>query len=71
MVWSIAFGALMGVGGFLAPTYVSQWLNPNPSDPMVRMELIESENLREQQDEPSNLTPYRVHGGVGPASSSI
>jgi hypothetical protein len=22
-------------------------------------------------DQPSHLTPYRVHGGVGPASSSI
>jgi hypothetical protein len=53
------------------------------SDPMIRMEqmLIDSENLRHCDEEwrqpwwpreqPSYLTPYRIHGGVGPASSSI
>lgn len=55
-------------------------LNQYSSDPMVRIEqqLIDSENLRQMHDEwrrfwmndqPSHLTPYRVHGGVGPASS--
>jgi hypothetical protein len=57
-------------------------LNQYSSDPVIRMEqmLIDSENLRQMHDEwrrfwmndqPSHLTPYRVHGGVGPASSSI
>ena len=56
-------------------------INQYSSDPMIRMEqmMIDSENLRQVQDEwrrfwmndqPSHLTPYRVHGGVGPASSS-
>ncbi len=57
-------------------------INQYSSDPMVRMEqqLIDSENLRHAHDEwrrfwmndqPSHLTPYRIHGGVSPASSSI
>ncbi|MBM3996936.1 MAG: hypothetical protein FJ303_22715 [Planctomycetes bacterium] len=57
-------------------------INQYSSDPMVRMEqlMIDSENLRQIHDEwrrfwmndqPSHLTPYRIHGGVGPASSSI
>ena len=57
-------------------------INQYSSNPLVRMEelLIDSENLRQFHDEwrrfwmndqPSHLTPYRVHGGVGPASSSI
>ena len=57
-------------------------INQYSSDPVVRMEqmLIDSENLRQMHDEwrrfwmndqPSHLTPYRIHGGVGPASSSI
>lgn len=57
-------------------------VNQYSSDPMVRMEqqLIDSENLRQMHDEwrrfwmndqPSHLTPYKIHGGVGPASSSI
>jgi hypothetical protein len=56
-------------------------LNQYSADPMVRMEemMIDSENLRQIHDEwrrfwmndqPSHLTPYRVHGGVGPAASS-
>jgi hypothetical protein len=58
------------------------FINQYSSDPMVRMEqmMIDSENLRQMHDEwrrfwmndqPSHLTPYRIHGGVGPASSSI
>lgn len=57
-------------------------INQYSSDPIVRMEqmMIDSENLRQIHDEwrrfwmndqPSHLTPYRIHGGVGPASSSI
>ena len=57
-------------------------LNQYSSDPMVRMEqlMIDSENLRHFHDEcrrfwmndqPSHMTPYRTHGGVGPASSSL
>ncbi len=55
-------------------------INQYSSDPFIRMEqlMIDSENLRQIQDElrrfwmndqPSHLTPYRVHGGVGPAAS--
>jgi hypothetical protein len=57
-------------------------VNQYSSDPLIRMEenMIDSENLRQMHDEwrrfwmndqPSHLTPYRVHGGVGPASSSF
>ena len=57
-------------------------INQYSSDPFVRMEqlLIDSENLRQCHDEirrfwmndqPSHLTPYRVHGGVGPAASAF
>jgi hypothetical protein len=57
-------------------------INQYSSDPFVRMEqlLIDSENLRQMHDEwrrfwmndqPSHLTPYRIHGGLAPASSSI
>ncbi len=57
-------------------------VNQYSSNPTVRMEqmLIDSENLRQMHDEwrrfwmndqPSHLTPYRIHGGVGPASTSI
>ena len=57
-------------------------LNQYSSDPLIRMEqlLIDSENLRQMHDQwrrfwmndqPSHMTPYRIHGGVGPASSSI
>jgi hypothetical protein len=57
-------------------------INQYSSDPIVRMEqlMIHSEDLRQIHDEwrrfwmndqPSHLTPYRIHGGVGPASSSI
>ena len=55
-------------------------LNQYSADPFIRMEqlMIDSENLRQIQDEwrrfwmndqPSHLTPFRVHGGVGPAVS--
>ncbi|MSU79130.1 MAG: hypothetical protein EXS16_13700 [Gemmataceae bacterium] len=51
-------------------------------DPFARMEqqLIDAKNLREAheewrrywlKDQPAHLTPYRIHGGVAPASSSI
>jgi hypothetical protein len=65
---------------FLVPS-TGCLINQYSSDPMVRMEqlMIDSENLRQIHDEwrrfwmndqPSHLTPYRVHGGVAPASSS-
>jgi hypothetical protein len=55
------------------------------NDPTVRMEqlLIDSETIGQMphrdewrdfwsnDDPPSHLTPYRIHGGVGPASSAI
>ena len=52
------------------------------SNPLIRLEqeMIDQENARPQQDEwrrpwmtdpPEHLAPYRIHGGVGPASSSI
>jgi hypothetical protein len=53
--------------------FINMW----SSDPNMRMEelLNESENLRQIQhewrrfwmiDQPSHLTPVRVHGGIGP-----
>ena len=67
---------------FLCVSSAGCFVNQYSSDPMVRMEqeLIDSENLRQMHDEwrrfwmndqPSHLTPYRIHGGVGPASSSF
>jgi hypothetical protein len=67
---------------FLAVSNAGCFINQYSSDPLVRMEqmMIDSENLRQIHDEwrrfwmndqPSHLTPYRIHGGVGPASSSI
>jgi len=75
-IWKLAMLA------FLSFSSTGCILNQYSSDPMIRMEqmLIDSENLRQMHDEwrrfwmndqPSHLTPYRVHGGVGPASSSI
>lgn len=72
-----AFAAL----SLLSLTNTGCMINQYSSDPMVRMEqmMIDSENLRQMHDEwrrfwmndqPSHLTPYRIHGGVGPASSS-
>lgn len=76
--WLLNLAAL----AFLCSTGTGCIINQYSSDPMVRMEqvLIDSENLRQMHDEwrrfwmndqPSHLTPYRIHGGVGPASSSI
>lgn len=56
-------------------------LNQYSSDPLVRMEqmLIDSENERQMHDairrfwmndQPSHLTPYPIHGGVGPGAPS-
>jgi hypothetical protein len=70
--------SLSWLGRLPLPVFVNQY----SSDPMARMEnmLIESENLRQiheewrrfwMNDQPSHLTPYRIHGGVGPASSPI
>jgi hypothetical protein len=66
----------------LSFSHTGCFINQYSSDPLVRMEqmMIDSENLRQIHDEwrrfwmndqPSHLTPYRIHGGVGPASSSI
>ena len=82
MFWNLATLAAMSVGSYLGPTYFGVPINLYSSDPVVRMEqmMIDSENRRQMNDEwrrggwlpdqPSRLTPYRVHGGVGPASSS-
>jgi hypothetical protein len=53
------------------------FLNQYSSDPNIRMDqlLNQSEDLRQIQgewrrfwmnDQPSHLTPIRVHGGIGP-----
>jgi hypothetical protein len=67
----------------LAISTSSGFLKIENPDSFVRMErcLIETENPRETsdewrrggwiQDQPTHLTPYRIHGGVGPVSSSI
>jgi len=52
-------------------------LNQYPSDPTQRMDALmnQSENLRQagadwrriwMNDQPSHLTPVRVHGGIAP-----
>jgi Mg-chelatase subunit ChlI len=52
-------------------------LNQYPSDPNQRMDVLlnQSEDLRQignewrrfwMNDQPSHLTPERVHGGIGP-----
>lgn len=52
-------------------------LNQYPSDPTQRMDVLmnQSENLRQagqdwrriwMNDQPSHLTPTRVHGGIAP-----
>ena len=72
---------LAALAAFILPSAGCS-INQYSNDPMVRMEqqLIDSENLRQAHDEwrrfwmndqPSHLTPYRIHGGVGPASSSL
>jgi hypothetical protein len=65
---------LISVGG-CASTY--------SSDPLIRMEenMIDGSNDGQMiadppyrfwmSDQKDNITPYRVHGGVGPASSSF
>ncbi|MBX9680408.1 MAG: hypothetical protein K2X38_16745 [Gemmataceae bacterium] len=61
----------------LALSNVGCFVNQYSSDPNVRMDqlLNQSEDLRQIQgewrrfwmnDQPSHLTPIRVHGGVGP-----
>ena len=73
-LWTLAAMAMMSVAN------TGCIMNQYSSDPMIRMEqaMIDSENLRQMHDEwrrfwmndqPSHLTPYRVHGGVGPGSS--
>ncbi|MFO0864030.1 MAG: hypothetical protein U0744_05145 [Gemmataceae bacterium] len=58
---------------------VGCFVNQYSSDPNIRMDqlLNDSENLRQIQgewrrfwmnDQPSHLTPIRVHGGVGPGA---
>ncbi|MCS7046198.1 MAG: hypothetical protein NZO58_07570 [Gemmataceae bacterium] len=70
----LVLAAVIGFG-FLANSGCI--INQYSSDPNDRMQelLNESENLRQIQgewrrfwmiDQPSHLTPIRVHGGVGP-----
>jgi hypothetical protein len=72
---------LAAAAGLSMPNTVC-FVSEYPSDPMVRTEqvLIDSENLRQihdgysriwMSDQPSHLTPYRIHGGVGPAPSAF
>ena len=73
MFWEIATLAALGVGNYFGPANLGMII-----DPAVRMEqlLIDSELHGELRrpwitDQPSHLTPYRIHGGVGPKSSEI
>ncbi len=70
------FFSLLALGVVLAAN-TGCFINQYSSDPNMRMEelLNESENLRQMQgewrrwwmiDQPSHLTPIRVHGGLGP-----
>jgi hypothetical protein len=82
MFWNIATLAAVAVGNYLGPAYLGVPINVYSSEPMIQLEqlLIDQENLRQMHDEwrrfrmndqPSHLTPYRIHGGVGPKSSEI
>jgi hypothetical protein len=62
--------------GVLALANIGCFLNAYSSDPNIRMEqlLNQSEDLRQIEyewrrfwftDQPSHLTPVRVHGGLG------
>jgi hypothetical protein len=68
---------LLAVVGFVALANAGCFLNIYSSDPAVRMEqlLFNSEDLRQIHeewrriwftDQPSHLTPVRIHGGIGP-----
>jgi len=68
---------LVGLAAFLGLSSTGCILNIYSSDPNRRMQqmLNISEGLRQIQDEwdrfwftdqPSHLTPIRVHGGIGP-----
>lgn len=61
----------------LALSSTGCFINIYSADPNVRMEqlLFQSEDLRQMEnewrrfwftDQPSHLTPIRVHGGIGP-----
>jgi hypothetical protein len=69
--------AVLAAAACLALANTGCLINMWSSDPNIRMEqlLNESENLRQIQyemqrfwmnDQPSHLTPIRVHGGVSP-----
>ncbi len=68
---------LLGIVLAVASLNTGCLLNQYSSDPTERMreELNQSENLRQLRkewerfwmlDQPSHLTPDRVHGGIGP-----
>ena len=68
---------MLAAGALLAVANTGCLLNMYSSDPNVRMQqlLNQSEDLRQIRyewarfwftDQPSHLTPYAVHGGVGP-----
>jgi hypothetical protein len=69
----LLFGLALG----LAATNTGCLLNMYSADPneRIRQELVQSENLRQIRkewerfwmvDQPSHLTPDRVHGGLAP-----
>jgi hypothetical protein len=81
MLWNIAVMALLGAGNYLGPGCFGIPINVYSSDPTIRLEemMIDSFNRQVRYDgvrffgvgdQPPYTTPYRVHGGVGPASSS-
>jgi len=70
---------LLMLATIVALSNVGCFVNQYSSDPNIRMDqlLNDSENLRQIQgewrrfwmnDQPSHLTPVRVHGGVGPGA---
>ena len=72
-------GFVLGVVAALGLSNAGCILNQYPSDPHQRMDVLmnESENLRQIEyewqriwftDQPSHLTPVRIHGGVGQAT---
>ena len=78
MFWRFVILAALCVGNYGCANI---WM-PYSNDPFVRMDqtMIDSENTRQPvelrrpgwlHDCPAELTPYRVHGGVGPAASAF
>ena len=74
MFWKLAMLTTLGVGNYLGPTGLGLPTLPNaiPSAPLQVPQTdddLRNEFRRFRLND--QKTPFRIHGGVGPASSSI